>query len=76
LTHSSRWQVCNHGMSQADIDAAFAASERFFALSDEVKGETPFGGWNGGWENGRQARGHKRASTGARDPTARAVPTP
>jgi isopenicillin N synthase-like dioxygenase len=48
-------------MSQADIDAAFAASERFFALSDEVKGQTPFGGWNGGWEKERQARGAPHA---------------
>ena len=46
----------NHGIAQADIDAAFAASAAFFALPDEVKARTPFAGWAGGWEKEAQAR--------------------
>ena len=49
-------QVYNHGVPQADIDAAFAASAAFFALPDDVKARTPFAGWAGGWEKEQQVR--------------------
>ena len=49
-------QVYNHGISDAVIDAAFAASRSFFALPDEEKAKTPFVGWAGGWEKEKQAR--------------------
>ena len=49
-------QVYNHGISDAVIDDAFAASRSFFALPDEEKAKTPFVGWAGGWEKEKQAR--------------------
>lgn len=55
--------LSNHGIPQEDVDAMFALSERFFALSDEVKAKTPLNGKNAGWEKNTQVR----PSTGTAD---------
>lgn len=46
-----------------EIDAIFATSESFFALSDDVKGTVPFTHKNVGWEK----KGQVRPSTGVAD---------
>ncbi len=58
------FQVTGHGIPQADIDAAFATSERFFALPTELKERrTMPRGTNSGWE----FKSQKRPSTGTYD---------
>lgn len=58
------FQLVNHGIAQADIDEAFAYTERFFALPAEVKARMPLGkGTNAGWEYKAQVR----PSTGTAD---------
>jgi isopenicillin N synthase-like dioxygenase len=58
------FQLSNHGIPQAQIDEAFAMSERFFALPAEVKAQYPLGkGTNTGWEYMAQVR----PSTGTAD---------
>ena len=45
------FQLVNHGIAQAQIDEAFAMTERFFALPHETKGTMPMlKGTNAGWE--------------------------
>lgn len=58
------FQVTGHGIPEADIDRAFAMSERFFALPDDVKAlrQMPRG-TNSGWEYQSQ----RRPSTGTLD---------
>ena len=55
--------LSNHGISAAQIQEAFALSQEFFALPDEVKAKTPLNGKNMGWEKGAQIR----PSTGTAD---------
>ncbi len=58
------FQLVNHGIPQAQIDEAFAMSERFFALPMESKERLPLGkGTNSGWEYKAQVR----PSTGTAD---------
>jgi len=58
------FQLVNHGIPQADIDEAFAFTERFFALPMEAKTRMPLGrGTNAGWEYKAQVR----PSTGTAD---------
>lgn len=49
------FQVVDHGIDLGDIRAAFAMSERFFALPDEVKARWPKR-YNSGWEQLTQIR--------------------
>lgn len=55
--------MSNHGISSEQINDAFALSQQFFALPDEVKAKTPLNGKNMGWEKGAQIR----PSTGTAD---------
>lgn len=55
--------VADHGIPAEEIDAQFAAAERFFALPDEVKATVPFSPRNTGWEK----RAQVRPSTGRPD---------
>ncbi len=58
------FQVTGHGIPHADIDAAFAVSERFFALPTDVKERRSMpSGTNSGWE----FKSQKRPSTGTYD---------
>ena len=58
------FQLVNHGIPQEQIDEAFAMTERFFALPDEIKAQYPLGkGTNAGWEYKSQVR----PSTGTPD---------
>lgn len=58
------FQVENHGIPLADIDAAFAMSASFFALPPEAKAKYPLRpGTNAGWEYKAQVR----PSTGTAD---------
>lgn len=58
------FQVIGHGIPQADVDAAFEASERFFALPVEVKQRRSMPPrTNSGWE----FKSQKRPSTGTYD---------
>ena len=58
------FQVIGHGLAQSDIDAAFDAAERFFALPTDVKERrTMPPRTNSGWEFKTQ----KRPSTGNYD---------
>lgn len=56
------FQVSGHGIPLADINAAFARAEQFFALPEEVKGRYPLHR-NAGWEY----RSQIRPSTGKPD---------
>ncbi|MEM8959036.1 MAG: 2OG-Fe(II) oxygenase family protein [Pseudomonadota bacterium] len=63
-TRIGLFQLSGHLLSQFDIDRAFEMTERFFALSQEVKGEMPLlPGTNAGWEFKSQVR----PSTGTPD---------
>ncbi len=63
-TESGFFQLINHGIPQAEIDAAFAMSEKFFAMPNEVKAQYPMlKGTNSGWEFMAQVR----PSTGTAD---------
>jgi isopenicillin N synthase-like dioxygenase len=55
--------LSDHGISAADIKAAFDLSARFFALEDDIKARTPLNGKNAGWEKNAQIR----PSTGTAD---------
>jgi len=58
------FQLINHGISQEQVDEAFAMTERFFALSHETKAQYPLlKGTNSGWEFQSQVR----PSTGTAD---------
>lgn len=58
------FQLVNHGIPQADIDEAFAFTERFFDLPMDAKARMPLGrGTNAGWEYKAQVR----PSTGTAD---------
>ena len=58
------FQVVGHGISQDDVDEAFAVAERFFALPTEVKERRSMpSGTNSGWE----FKSQKRPSTGTYD---------
>ncbi|MCY4213385.1 MAG: isopenicillin N synthase family oxygenase [Gammaproteobacteria bacterium] len=57
-------QLTGHGFSLDEMDAAFAAAERFFALPDAVKARHPLRpNTNAGWESKSQVR----PSTGTPD---------
>ena len=56
------FQLADHGVPLADIRAAFAEAERFFALPDTVKAQYPLAN-NAGWESKAQVR----PSTGTAD---------
>jgi isopenicillin N synthase-like dioxygenase len=61
---SGFFQVTGHGIAQADIDAAFDAAERFFALPTETKERRAMPPrTNSGWE----FKSQKRPSTGTYD---------
>jgi isopenicillin N synthase-like dioxygenase len=49
------FQVCNHGIPLADIQAAFARAEQLFALPRESKAQWPLAR-NAGWEHKAQIR--------------------
>ncbi|MEN4478017.1 isopenicillin N synthase family dioxygenase [Mycolicibacterium cosmeticum] len=49
------FQVVDHGIDLADVRAAFAAAEQFFALPEEVKSRRPKR-FNSGWEQLTQIR--------------------
>ncbi|KAI0377974.1 Clavaminate synthase-like protein [Hypomontagnella monticulosa] len=55
--------IVDHGIPESEIEAQFAAAERFFSLPNEVKTQVPFSHRNTGWERGAQVR----PSTGAAD---------
>lgn len=58
------FQLVNHGIPQAQIDEAFAMTERFFDLPHAAKEQYPLGkGTNAGWEYKAQVR----PSTGTAD---------
>ncbi|MCC8983493.1 isopenicillin N synthase family dioxygenase [Bradyrhizobium acaciae] len=58
------FQVCNHGIPQADIDAAFETAWTFFELPMDTKARYPMPkGTNAGWEYKAQVR----PSTGTPD---------
>ena len=58
------FQVVNHGIPQAQVDEAFAMTERFFALPHDAKARMPLlKGTNAGWEYKSQVR----PSTGTAD---------
>ncbi|MEI4270413.1 2-oxoglutarate and iron-dependent oxygenase domain-containing protein [Klenkia sp. LSe6-5] len=51
------FQLVDHGLTAAEVDAAFAASEAFFALPAEVKARYPLKkGLNAGYEFASQTR--------------------
>ncbi len=56
------FQLVDHGIDLADIRAAFAEAERFFALPESVKAQYPLAN-NAGWESKAQVR----PSTGTAD---------
>ncbi|MFD1383172.1 isopenicillin N synthase family dioxygenase [Rhodanobacter aciditrophus] len=58
------FQLKNHGIEQPEVDAVFHEADRFFKLSDAVKGQYPRPkGVNAGWET----RSQIRPSTGTAD---------
>jgi isopenicillin N synthase-like dioxygenase len=58
------FQLVDHGIDLAEVDAAFAATAAFFALPDAVKAQYPLRkGTNAGWEKLTQVR----PSTGTPD---------
>ncbi|MDH0625655.1 isopenicillin N synthase family oxygenase [Pseudomonas chengduensis] len=58
------FQLYNHGIDLAEVRAAFATMERFFALPQAVKAQYPLKkGCNAGWESKAQVR----PSTGTPD---------
>lgn len=51
------FQVVDHGLDPAVLDAAFAASEAFFAMPDDLKARHPLQkALNAGWESKSQVR--------------------
>lgn len=58
------FQLAHHGIALADIDEAFAMTQKFFALPDGIKSRHPLKkGLNAGWES----RAQVRPSTGTPD---------
>lgn len=58
------FQLSNTGISQTEVDAAFAEADRFFKLPEQIKGQYPRPkGVNAGWESLSQIR----PSTGTAD---------
>ncbi|KAI7787334.1 leucoanthocyanidin dioxygenase [Diaporthe eres] len=57
------FSIVEHGITQTDIDKAFARSQAFFSLPDDVKATVPWSPQNVGWEKNSQIR----PSTGAPD---------
>lgn len=58
------FQLKNHGIAPDAVNQAFAMTQRFFALPDEVKAQHPLKkGLNAGWES----RAQVRPSTGTPD---------
>lgn len=57
------FSIVDHGITQAEIDKAFATSEAFFSLPDDVKATVAWNPRNNGWEKKSQIR----PSTGAPD---------
>ncbi|OIW32608.1 leucoanthocyanidin dioxygenase [Coniochaeta ligniaria NRRL 30616] len=55
--------IVDHGITQAEQDAVFGASQSFFSLPDEIKSTVPWNPQNVGYEN----RSQVRPSTGAPD---------
>lgn len=49
------FQLKNHGIPQEDIDKAFAITEKFFALPENIKAKYPLSR-NAGWESRSQIR--------------------
>ncbi|WP_376095769.1 isopenicillin N synthase family dioxygenase [Roseomonas sp. CCTCC AB2023176] len=63
-TDTGFFQLVNHGITEAQVDEAFDAAARFFALPMETKGRYPMAkGTNWGWEYKAQVR----PSTGTPD---------
>ncbi len=63
-TNSGFFQLVNHGIPLTQIESAFAMTERFFELDQEIKADLPLQpGTNAGWEYMAQIR----PSTGERD---------
>jgi isopenicillin N synthase-like dioxygenase len=62
-THVGFFQLSDHGIDQALVDATFAAAAGFFALPDDVKAAYP---WrrdlNAGWESKAQVRPSTRVA--------------
>jgi isopenicillin N synthase-like dioxygenase len=57
------FQLVDHGIDAAEVNAAFAATEAFFALPDAVKGRFPLKkGQNAGWEKMTQVRPSTRTA--------------
>jgi isopenicillin N synthase-like dioxygenase len=48
--------LVDHGITPSEIEAQFAASERFFSLPDSTKATVPFSRFNAGWEKNAQIR--------------------
>lgn len=48
--------LVDHEIPSAEIEAQFAAAERFFALPDPAKAAVPFTHLNAGWEKNAQVR--------------------
>lgn len=55
--------LSNHSIPLSDVQSAFSLSREFFALTDEIKANTPLNGKNAGWEKNTQVR----PSTGTAD---------
>lgn len=55
------FQIYNHGISEQDVQSAFALSESFFALPTEVKAQWPLSR-NAGWESMSQIRPSTRTA--------------
>ncbi|KAK2614687.1 hypothetical protein N8I77_001492 [Diaporthe amygdali] len=67
LCHASEnvgfFSIVDHGITQTEVDKAFATSEAFFSLADDVKASVAWNPQNVGWEKNSQIR----PSTGAPD---------
>lgn len=57
------FSIVDHGITQAEVDNAFATSQAFFSLPDDVKASVAWNPNNVGWEKNSQIR----PSTGAAD---------
>lgn len=57
------FSIVDHGITQEEVDKAFATSQAFFALPDDVKATVTWNPNNCGWEKNSQIR----PSTGAPD---------
>lgn len=57
------FSIVDHGIAPDEVKSAFATSEAFFSLPDEIKATVPWNPNNVGWEKNSQIR----PSTGAAD---------